>query len=537
MTDLRGLFLRNLHGRASRRARERMLKDLFSTETFEALIAKVVAHIRGKDSIPVGTTPTGEEISISLGILMASAMVVGASGSGKTRFLLGILQKLFVLAFSRSSGSRPGPRLEIELVDPKTETFVLAKQILAAMYLEADEGIRAAMRRSIRVIDWSREAVSPFAPYDNAAGLVSSPYMAHLRTDVMSQASAQTYTESLKQALYMLSWLLVEKRFPPNLRFLTRLYSDAAFRARVVDDIAEPDLRDYFLGLDRTLARQTSEALIRRWQHDLSFPEVRLSVCIPPSDLDSLLPKGPVAITLGNYGAAMALPPGIGKERATHRIVDRILAAPRRNPSVPGWLVLEEAPRLLTGSSELTEPIADAARTLRSVGLGILFSGQDVQNALPAPLVRTLLLNTRWWAIFRSNEEASWVYPHALLDDALAGLGEAERQREFRRRMEALHQRSGYLLAKGERAIPFTALDVPDPRHDRLTGDALVEVFDKEIGLGSMVSAKVAADRIARWEADVVGRADVPPTPKKVAPAFPGGIPDLLAHLGKKGKV
>lgn len=536
MADLRELFLRNLHGHASRRARERILERLLVSETFPALVAKVAARLRGTDSIPIGTLATDEEISLALTVLMMSALVVGASGSGKTRFLLGILRALFRLEFFRPSRGPPTPRLEIELVDPKTETFVLAKQVLAAMFLEADEVTRETMRRSIRVIDWSREAVSPFAPYDNSAGLVSSPYMAHLRTDVMTQASAQTYTESLKQALYMLSWLLVEKRFPPNLRFLTRLYSDASFRARVVDDIGEPDLRAYFLELDRTLARQTSEALVRRWQHDLSFPEVRLSVCIPPADLDKLLPKGPAAITLGNYGAAMALPPGIGKERAIHRVVDRLLAAPRRDTSVPGWLVLEEAPRLLTGSSELTEPIADAARTLRSVGLGIVFSGQDIQNALPAPLVRTLLLNTRWWAIFRSNEEGSWVYPHALLDDSLADLGESERRTEFLRRISALPARQAYLLAKGERALPFTALNVPDPRHGHLTGDALVEVFDKEVGRRSMVSAKVAADRIARWEAEVVGRAEVPPTPKKVAPAFPGGIPDLLAHLGKKGK-
>ena len=95
-----------------------------------------------------------------------------------------------------------------------------------------------ARGRRVRVIDWSRDAVSPVTPFDNAEGIVSNAYLAHLRTDATVQASPQTYTESLKQALFMLSWLLTEKGFPPNLRFVSKLYSDPAFRAKVIADVA-----------------------------------------------------------------------------------------------------------------------------------------------------------------------------------------------------------------------------------------------------------------------------------------------------------
>ena len=61
--------------------------------------------------------------------------------------------------------------------------------------------------------------------------------------------------------------------------FYQRLLTDAAFRARVLDGVAD-DVRAYVAHLDEIVPRQTVEALLRRIHDDLSFPEARLSV--PP---------------------------------------------------------------------------------------------------------------------------------------------------------------------------------------------------------------------------------------------------------------
>ncbi|MCG3195112.1 MAG: hypothetical protein DIJKHBIC_04382 [Thermoanaerobaculia bacterium] len=529
LLDIVGSLLHRERKRAYEQAVGAELPKLAPPKPSSTVMEEVRGRLAGPGALTFGRLPSGEIVRVKGETSLKSALVIGAPGSGKTRFLLGLLTELIARALRDEA--------EIELVDPKTETYSLTCQILAALYLDGDTALRDAIRRRVRVIDWSRDAVSPVTPFDNAEGIVSNAYLAHLRTDATVQASPQTYTESLKQALFMLSWLLTEKGFPPNLRFVSKLYSDPAFRAKVIADVAEPDLRNYFAELDRHMARPTADALLRRFQHDLSFPEVRLSIGIPPGSLRNILPAGSPRITLGNYGSGMALPASVGKERAAHRVTDVLLRAPRRNPKRPGLLFLEEAPTLLAGGSELVEPLTTAARTLRSVGFGVVFCGQDVANALPGPMVRTLQLNTWWWAIFRSHEEADWIYPHLLVDSAGAALSEGDRQKEFRRLMVGLPRQKYFLHVKGEPALPMRAPTVPDPSASAKRSEAeLLEVFRREIASVSMVPAATAADLIARFEATVVDRATIPPPPpKKAAPkgAAPvRGIADLLRMMG-----
>jgi hypothetical protein len=471
-----------------------------------------------------GTLSGGEDVQVASSTALMSALVIGATGTGKTRFILGLL-----LSLVGGLLSDRGANVEFELVDPKHETFDLLKRYLAALWLESSPETRERLAGMVRVIAWSKDAVSPTAPFDNQEGLVSPAYLAHLRTDITVQASFQTYTDAMRQALFMLNRLLVAKRFPPNLRFTTRLFSDAGFRRRVLEDVGDPDLRAFFSELERTLPRQTSEALLRRIQYDLSFPEIRLSEGIPPHALERLLPKTAPRIVLGSYSPAMALPASKGRERANHRVTDVLLRAPRRDPSRRGLLVIEEAPVLLSGSTELVEPLTTAARTLRSVGMGIHFCAQDFENALPPQLVRNLRLNSRWWAVFRSHAEAEWIYPHLLRRETRDRSNEADRHREFLRKMAGLSSRQFYLLVKGEPALPILSPDVPDPKGR--SDDELRGIFDREIASRSMLPARVAEEEIAKWEADVVGKEEIPPS-LGGSQSRVRGIRDLLQHLG-----
>ncbi len=488
----------------------------------------------GSPGIPFGTLPGGEMVKVDDRIALMSALVSGATGSGKTRFLLGYLFS-YVDRMLRpaAAGHRPF-RAVVELIDPKRETYDLFAQHLAALWLRADDAGKERIAQAVRVIDWSREAVAPMAPFDNAAGEVSNAYLAYIRTDVAVQASPQPFSEPLRQAYFMLNRVLVDLRFPPNYAFSARFLSDDAYRSRILGKVADADVRAYFEHVEHTLPRQTREALLRRIQADLAFEEVRLSTGMPPSDLDELLPHREASIVIGNYGCSLALPLAKAKERASYRLIDVLMAAPRRDPSSRGLVVIDEAPMLLSGSTELAEPLMEAARTLRSVGMGLVFASQDFSHALPTSVVRTLQLNTRWWAVFQSREDAEWIYPHMVPGTKDGDLSERERHRAFVRRMSGLRRQHFYFLAKGHPALPLLAPSVPDPAEESgRSVDELREVFRREIAGRSLIPARVASERIARWESAVLARAEVAP-PKKSPPRRgrrASGLRELVEQL------
>jgi hypothetical protein len=534
------LFLRERKTSYQRALQYERSRNANAARSQADVFADAARQLVGKPAIPFGSLPDDTAVRVDQSIALASALVIGATGSGKTRFVLSLivtlLRRLFQLPDENGQTDAPLD-VELELVDPKQETFDIASQFIAALWLLADDPTKERIARAVRVIDWSPDAVSPIAPFDNSSADVSDAYLAFIRNDVAIQASAQTYTESLRQASFMLCRLLVDRRFPPNYRFAVKFFEDASYRERILQDVRDPDVRAYFHDVAHTLPRQTREALLRRIQSDMAFPEVRLSIGIPPADLDRLLPKDVAQVTLGNYGCTMTLPLAKGKERASYRLIDVLLAAPRRNPRRPGLTFIDESVMLLSGSSELAQPLTEGARTLRSVGMGLIFCAQDFANALASPMVRTLMLNTRWWAIFQSREEAEWIYPHAVPSADDLALSEGERHRDFLRRFHGLERQHFYLLSKGSVALPLRALDVPEPAalvHGG-TPEQLCEVFRREIASRSMIPSKVAADLITAWEAQIVDqaqppRADTPKTPRH------GTLADLLKQLGSGGE-
>ena len=493
----------------------------------EAAVAAALENLAGSSPIPIGTTDSGTVLSVDSSTVIASGLVVGATGAGKSRFLIGL-----VLQLLERFG---GPGVEIELVDPKFETYDLLRLALAALWLQTSLSKRGELASRIRVIDWARDWITPSAPFERIGTEVSDAYLARLRADVVAQASPHAYTDAMRHGYFMLGRLLIEKQFPMNVRFTTKLFRDESFRKRIAAGIADQDVREYFLDLDRNLPKQTSEGLLRRLQEDFSFPEIRYSEGIPPAALRKLLPKEHPSIVIGNYSSRMSLPQSKAIERANHRIVDVLLKAPRRNQHRPGLLLLEESPVLLSRSKELIEPLTTATRTLRSVGMGIVHLAQDFSNALPADLVRTLVLNARWLAMFRVREDAELIYPHVL--DESKGIPEAARRRTFAKTMESLPQRRFYFHAKGYPALPASSLTVPDFVHAAgvSSEDELREIFNREIASRWVVPTRLAAQLIAEWEAEVIDRADVPPS-------APGGagkrsphqtLADLLNDLGK----
>jgi hypothetical protein len=487
------------------------------------------------DALTFGTLPDGAALRVARPIAFMSALIVGASGSGKTRLLVALLLDLLG-EWLRQLNTRPSTPLgfHFELSDPKFETYDLLRKHLAALWMTSSDRTRERLVAAVRVIDWSRTHVTPFAPFDNPReSRLSNAYLAHLRTDVMEQSSRATYTEPMRQLLFMFHWLMVELRFPPNYRFAVRFMHDETFRRSILARVPEPDVRYFFENFDVTTARATRDGVLRRIQGDQAFPEVRFSIGIPPAALERLAIVRSAPFTLGNYACTMTLPLSKGLERAAWRLTDLLIDAPRRDTSVPMWIGQEEAIIQFLGSPDLAEAFMAALRTLRSVRTGIVLLGQDVANALPAHVLRNILLNTRWIAGFQCREEAQIFYPHVVFDaDDLRS--EGDRQRDFQREMEGLARQHFQLLVKGHAALPLRAPTVPDPTTVAGIRDEaeLLEVFGREFAPRSMVAVSRAAELIAEWERDVVDHLDVPmPAPRAAAAAPIRSLADLKKYF------
>jgi hypothetical protein len=496
--------------------------------------ADALRRLRRTPSITMGRLrPSLEPIDVAEEIALAHAIVVGSTGSGKTRHILAGLLDQLTRALARREPGQRALGFETEVIDPKAETAIVLQQYLAALWLRLNDEAREALAGAIYTIDWSRDAITPSAPYDNRAQVVSDPYKAHLITDVTIESSRQIYSEPLRQLLYMWTWLLIDLQFPANFAFAERFFRDEAFRRRMLEKVGSGDVRQYFGAMKTVVAEQTQGAFLRRLHADLSFPENRYAVGVPPENLDRFPKPEDAQLVIGNFGCSNVLPQSLGLSRATWRAIAVLLDAPRRRSRTKKTIVFEEVPLLLSASTELMEILMTSLRTLRSVGIGLLLASQDLASALPKNAVRNIVLNTRWSATFQSRaEEAELLFPHVVVDPADKRTP-ADRHRAFLRDIQTMPRQEFWLTIKGGYpALPARSLDLPDPGRDLHRSDEeLSAIYRREIGRRSMLSTKDAAEAIAAWEARVLGREEVPSTKNKPHQQTARSLEDLLTQL------
>jgi hypothetical protein len=501
------------YARALLNERPRLAESAISRESAYASARK---RLDGPNSQTFGTLPNGDVIRVRGALAVMSSLVLGATGAGKSRFLLWLLMEHLrdvIDELHVDPHAHRDVRVELELIDPKHETYDLFRKYIAALWLRANAPGRELLQRSVCVVDWSREWVTPLTPFDNHFTDISNAYVSSMRTDVTVRASGHAYTDSMRQLAYMFNWLLVELRMPPNYRFAVRFMHDAAYRATILAKVPEREVRYYFDNFDTTIPRQTRDAFLRRVQYGMSFPEMRASY-VPPAAVERLGLMREAPITLANTACTATLPKALGYERGAWQVMDALCSAPRRDTRRPKRLVIEEAGEFLKDhDAEHSEATAAGLRTLRSVNMGIVLAAQDFSNALPSPVVRNVLLNTTWIAGFRAREDAEIFWPHAVPDAGDRRTTSARRDAFFRD-MAGMPRQHYMLLVKGEPALPLRAPDVADPATlAGVSDDELVEIFTREIASKSMLPTKTAMKLIEEWEAEVVEKVAVPPAP------------------------
>src|ERR1035441_3857173 len=146
---LLGLNRRQAYGKALAYERSRNLPAVSPQDQIRATLSRLSED--GK-CLTFGALPTGDKVTVSTSTALMSGLVIGATGSGKTRFILGLL-----LSLTEGLLSDPPMNVEFELVDPKHETFDLLKRALAALWLKSDPQTRDRLASTGQGVGGCRE--------------------------------------------------------------------------------------------------------------------------------------------------------------------------------------------------------------------------------------------------------------------------------------------------------------------------------------------------------------------------------------------
>ncbi|MEO8381001.1 MAG: hypothetical protein ABI779_15170 [Acidobacteriota bacterium] len=487
-----------------------------------------LADLDGPDPVLAGyLSDGGEEVRLGLRNESRHTYTGGITGGGKTRSFLNTLEHRF-------RGSIGGGGIDAEILDPKGETFVEMQLCIAGVWLAADEQTRAEIAALLYVIDWTDNKITPIDPLNTADDAISPAYAAELHTRITIQTSDQTYTESLRQLLFMWDLLLIDLAYPDVYPFTLKFFKNPPYRATVLGRVKNPDVRLYFSSMEHTVAKATIDAFLRRKWGLWAFPAYRYANCIPLRDLVRLGLLKHRRWTLANFGTSTSQPASLGHARFRWHAVRRLLSVLRRDPSRPLWFVLEELLLLLEDSPEIVEILGTSLRVTRSAGVSLKLISQSLIPQLPRAVVENILLNTHIWSIFGTRpDEAELLYPNVLRDPADRRT-EGERKRAFLSEMQSLPRQHFYLFAKGHPAMRCRTphLVHPTERTGR-SKEELLAVFDREIGQHSMITFDQAAHLIAEWEREVVGEEQIAENPARPTQATaPNSLDQLRKILG-----
>lgn len=489
---------------------------------------RALAELNGEDPVLAGyLSDGGDEVRIGLRNESRHTYTGGITGGGKTRAFLNTLEHRFL-------GSLQGGGIDAEVLDPKGETFIEMQLCISSVWLAADEKTRAEIPALVYVIDWTDNMITPIDPLNTADDAISPAYAAELHTRITIQTSDQTYTESLRQLLFMWDLLLIDLAYPDVYPFTLKFFKNATFRSRVLGRVKNPDVRLHFSSMEHTVAKATVDAFLRRKWGLWAFPAYRYANCVPLRDLVRLGLLKKRRWTLANFGTSTSQPASLGHARFRWHVVRRLLSVLRRDPRLPLWFVLEELLLLLENSPEIVEILSTALRVSRSAGVSIKLISQSLIPQLPRAVVENILLNTHIWSIFGTRpDEAELLYPNILRDPADQRT-EAERKRAFLTEMQSLPQQHFYLFAKGHPAMRCRTPNLvhPTERTGR-SKEELLEIFDREIGRHSMISFDQAAHLIEDWQREVVGEEQIGENPARPQQAnAPNSLDQLRRILG-----
>lgn len=459
----------------------------------ESVEEKIIRAVNGPDSISFGTRATAGEIEIRVAPHVADKhnLVVGSTGSGKTRFWLAIVMRKLNRALRRR-----GRMQGIRLCDPKGETAKLLMAYIALLWMAADDDVRQLLRSVVHCVIAEGDRVTPIPPFAQIPGK-STAYVAELRAAAFDRASV--ISGQMRHVLFVCFWVMVELEAPFSYKFVVRFLRDAGYRGWVRERVKDQLLCELIEAIP-TFARATIEAVLRVIVMFVSYVLVRASVAPPPKVLRQLgLPAQP-SIVIGDFSSSGSVPRSIALARARWFTVDSLFEAGTRDTSTHLNLAFEEVTALLAEVEELTDLLLNGYRTLRSRNVSVTSLLQSLEG-LPKSVAHELLLNSGWAAFFASGGDAAQLlFPHVAADPR-DPRRESERARAFAKSVQELKTREYFFWIKTNGVLRMTAPLLEDPTP---SVDELVETFHREVAPASTISVTQAEHHLAEWEREFV---------------------------------
>lgn len=472
-----------------------------------------LAALDGEGAITFGTHESGRPLKVQHRIAHRNALILGASGAGKSFGVVAILKALIVAMVL-------GLSFEIEVVDVKNESVDLLRRIIGGWLLTWPENKKEWLRRHVRVFSFSKERVTPLRPYDNVSTAFTNAYAARYRTSVTTNAGTAEYTDITRHERSMLDRVLMELRWPLSYRATVLYTTDVSFQSFLASRVRDGHLRARLQSLHSTMTKQTGAALCRRVEEEVADPLIRAAKATPPSALDGLLPVQEPGLTLSRVGPDQSLQADAAQELALMRYFDLIASIPTRRGKPPLLVVAEELAESVADSPRLVRPVTKMLRLSRSYDVALWALAQDFENAAQRQLATAFALGARFIVAYQSIDEAEWLAPH-LPSNFEEGASDAERRRAaqiFQREIEGLPEREFFFYAKGHPVLRCRSLDLADPASEvGRSNEELEDVFDREIGSRSTITLAKAEELIAAWEAEVLDRREAPPAPEPKA--------------------
>ncbi len=458
----------------------------------------------GTSAIPLGTTSQGQDVAIALQEVFAHALILGASGAGKSYYGLGLLSQIL---------NQPGKSHSFGILDAKGELFERAVLYLQAYLFRLEPAAREAIKKKIIVIDFSDDNL--ITPYNLLARkeFLADELMIANRIDTISEqfSGLSDLSVRMRMILKYLFLLMVELDLP--LSCFEQLCADPVLLGCLVERSKNPAVQDYFAGRFEGESRSTLLALRQRIDALLVSEGVRLSLSASSApDFTALQDEGFI-ILINTAGRNITR--GISELLQGLILSDIKQSVFRRsNPSNKFIWFCDEAQNLYKSSTN-REHMVDLLTMGRSFGSFLVLLTQSLTSAVrDQDVLNSLMANVRWVVMLRSTlRDAELIAPaipvtgnrtkpHHQPFEAAKYMTEGEELKARLKEITKLPDRQGYCWLKAHlnTAVRITTPLVPAPHEIAgCTAQQFAE-FARSEPLGQGVAKRVIAADIAKLQ-------------------------------------
>ncbi len=369
-------------------------------------LMKSLANASGPPLL-MGYATRGEPVQIPVDeFLHSHAFVSGASGSGKTMFVLGKLDNLLRVP---TGSCTPG----FGILDPKQDLVNGALYLIGRRLGELERTEARDLRRRVVVLDFSsRDPISPYNILARWPG-ADPDFFAGSRTDLLLELLPGSDGVSLGASALLRQAILLLSEFNLPITWLDNLLHDEEFRTRLVNRSVNPQLARYFTQHFHSLPKQTIAALARRMEALFTSETLRLVLSgATAPDLRALQDAGKVVI-VNCFGRDI--------NRSVRHLLQALILSDlahatfaRRNHSIPFLWMVDEAQNLFL-TQHLRDHMMDLLTMARSFGTHLMLMSQNMTTALQDARVLSVLHTNIRWAYAMRGEPADSSFLRAAL--------------------------------------------------------------------------------------------------------------------------